>query len=408
VPSILGAQNVMAGYVWLFPLVLQERRAANQEVAANCRLFRARLVQCLGLRRLYSKNRKENPVRVAQVAPLAESVPPMLYGGTERVVDWLTEELVRRGHDVTLFASGDSRTSARLVAPAPRALRLDPGAMDPVGAHLLQIGMVADRAEEFDVIHSHIDYFAYPIARHLPTPLVHTVHGRLDLARLTPIYRYFDDLALVSVSDAQRQGVSHLGVRWAATVRHGLPLARYPYARRGGNYLAFLGRIAPEKRPDLAIAAAKRAGVPLKIAAKVDPADRAYFEAEIRGLLHHPLIDFVGEIADTDKPAFLGGALALLFPIDWPEPFGLVMIEAMACGTPVIARPCGSVREVVVSGRTGLFADTLDGLVAAIKRVERIDRMACRRHVEARFTVERMADDYEAVYVETVALTEAA
>jgi len=347
-------------------------------------------------------------VRIAQVAPLAESVPPVLYGGTERVVHWLTEELVRRGHDVTLFASGDSRTSARLVAPTPRALRLDAGAADAIGAHLLQIAMVADRADEFDVIHSHIDYFAYPCARHLPTPIVHTLHGRLDLARLSPIYRYFDDLALVSVSDAQRQGVAHLGVRWAATVRHGLPIAHYPFARRGGRYLAFLGRIAPEKRPDLAIAAAKRAGVPLKIAAKVDPVDRPYFDVQIRRLLDHPLIDYVGEIADADKPAFLGGALALLFPIDWPEPFGLVMIEAMACGTPVIARPCGSVPEVVVPGRTGLFADTLDGLVSAIKRVDRIDRVACRRHVEARFTVERMADDYEAVYSETLAVRDAA
>jgi glycosyltransferase involved in cell wall biosynthesis len=347
-------------------------------------------------------------VRIAQVAPLAESVPPRLYGGTERIVHWLTEELVLRGHEVTLFASGDSRTSARLVAPVPRALRLDASPADPIAAHLLQIGMVADCAQEFDVIHSHIDYFAFPFARHLPTPLVHTVHGRLDLARVAPIYRYFDDLALVSVSDAQRQGVSHLGVQWSATVRHGLPLAQYPYARRGGRYLAFLGRIAPEKRPDLAIAAAKRAGLPLKIAAKVDPVDRVYFEAEIRGLLDHPLIDFIGEITDADKPAFLGGALALLFPIDWPEPFGLVMIEAMACGTPVIARPCGSVPEVVVPGRTGLLADTLDGLVAAIRRVERLDRMACRRHVEARFTVRRMADDYEAVYSKTVALPEVA
>jgi glycosyltransferase involved in cell wall biosynthesis len=347
-------------------------------------------------------------VRIAQVAPLVESVPPVLYGGTERVVHWLTEELVRRGHEVTLFASGDSRTSARLIAPARRALRLDPGGGDRIGTHLLEIGMVADRADEFDVIHSHVDYFAYPVARLLPTPVVHTVHGRLDLPPLGPIYRYFDDLSLVSISDAQRQGLAHLGVRWAATVRHGLPLAQYPYSRRGGRYLAFLGRISAEKRPDLAIAAAKRAGLPLKIAAKVDPADRAYFESEIRDLLDHPLIDFVGEIDDADKPAFLGGALALLFPIDWPEPFGLVMIEAMACGTPVIARPCGSVPEVVMPGRTGLFADTLDGLVDAIKRVDRIDRRECRRFVEARFTVRRMADDYEALYRRAVALPQAA
>ena len=347
-------------------------------------------------------------MRIAQVAPLVESVPPVRYGGTERMVHWLTEELVARGHDVTLFASEDSRTSATLVAVVPRALRLDAGRVDPVGAHLLQIGMVADRAQDFDVIHSHIDHFAYPFSRLLPTPLLHSVHGRLDLAHLVPIYRYFDDLYLISVSDAQRRALAELPVRWAATVHHGVPLDQYPYSRRGGRYLAFLGRIAPEKRPDLAIAAAKRAGVPLKIAAKVDAVDRAYFEEEIRGLLDHPLIDFVGEISDADKPAFLGGALALLFPIDWPEPFGLVMIEAMACGTPVIARPCGSVPEVIVPGRTGLFADTLDGLVAAVKRVERIDRMACRRHVEARFSVGRMADDYEVVYGEALALPEAA
>jgi glycosyltransferase involved in cell wall biosynthesis len=258
------------------------------------------------------------------------------------------------------------------------------------------------------VIHSHVDYFAYPIARHLRTALVHTVHGRLDRQSLWPIYRYFDDLALVSVSDAQRLGLSDPGVRWAATVRHGLPLAQYPYSPRGGRYLAFLGRIAREKRPDLAIAAAKQAGIPLMIAAKVDPADRLYFEGEIRGLLDHPLIEFVGEIGDADKPTFLGNALALLFPIDWPEPFGLVMIEAMACGTPVIARPCGSVPEVVADGLTGLLADTLDELVGAIKCVDRIDRMACRRHVETRFTVQRMTDEYEAVYGATVARLAAA
>ena len=347
-------------------------------------------------------------MRIAQVSPLHERVPPSLYGGTERVVHWLTEELVRRGHEVTLFASGDSRSSATLVAPVPRAARLDTGVIDPVGAHLLQMGMVADQADGFDVIHSHVDYFAYPFARHLRTPMVHTMHGRLDLSHLGPMHRYFDDLTLISISDAQRLGLRYANVRWAGTVHHGLPLEQYPYSKSSGRYLAFLGRIAPEKRPDLAIAAAKQVGIPLKIAAKIDPVDRAYFEREIRGLLDHPLIEFIGEIGDADKPAFLGNALALLFPIDWPEPFGLVMLEAMACGTPVIARPCGSVPEIVVPGRTGLLAETLAGLVDAIRRVDRIDRLVCRRHVEARFTVQRMADEYEAIYGTRVALLEAA
>jgi glycosyltransferase involved in cell wall biosynthesis len=337
-------------------------------------------------------------VRIAQISPLTESVPPCLYGGTERVVHWLTEELGRRGHEVTLFASGDSRTSARLVAPVPRALRLDLGMADPIGAHLLQIGMIADRAEEFDVIHSHVDYFAYPFARHLPTALVHTVHGRLDLSHLGPIYRYFDDLTLVSVSDAQRLGLRHPSVRWAATVHHGLPLAQYPYSHRGGRYLAFLGRIAPEKRPDLAIAAAKRAGIPLKIAAKVDPADRAYFQREIRHLLDHPLIEFVGEIGDADKPRFLGGALALLFPIDWPEPFGLVMIEAMACGTPVVALRRGSVPEIVTDGVTGVLRDDPADLPAALEAVGDIDPHACRERAESEFDVPVMVSRYEEVY----------
>jgi glycosyltransferase involved in cell wall biosynthesis len=337
-------------------------------------------------------------MRIAQVAPLYEPVPPALYGGTERVVGCLTDELVRRGHDVTLFASGDSRTRARLVAPTARALRLDADARDPLSSHILALAQVFERAADFDVIHCHVDYLAFPFARLVRTPTVHTLHGRLDLPFLVPLFRHFDDVPLVSISDAQRVPLRALELAWAGTVYHGIALDRYPYSPRGGDYLAFLGRIAPEKRVDLAIATARRVGLPLKIAAKVDPADREYFEREIRPLLGDPLVEFIGEIGDEDKPRFLGDALALLFPIDWPEPFGLAMIEALACGTPVVTRPCGSVPEVIVSGRTGFVVDTLDELVDAVKRISNIDRADCRRDVEARFTVERMADGYERIY----------
>jgi glycosyltransferase involved in cell wall biosynthesis len=337
-------------------------------------------------------------MRIAQVAPLYERVPPLRYGGTERVVAYLCDELVRRGHQVTLFASGDSQTRAELVAPVARALRLDPEARDPLAPHVLELAQVFERAAAFDVIHCHVDYLAFPFARLVRTPTIHTLHGRLDLPQLPPLFRHFRDLPLVSISDAQRAALKGAGVNWIATVHHGLPLADYPYAPAGGRYLAFLARISPEKRPDLAIAAAKQAGVPLKIAAKVDPVDRRYFEREIRPLLDHPLIDFIGEISQAEKARFLGGALALLFPIDWPEPFGLAMIEAMACGTPIIARACGSVPEVIVPGQTGLIADTVDELAEAIKRVDTISRAACRRHVEERFTVEHMVDRYEAIY----------
>jgi glycosyltransferase involved in cell wall biosynthesis len=337
-------------------------------------------------------------MRIAQVAPLYERVPPVRYGGTERVVDHLTEELVRRGHQVTLFASGDSATSARLVSATARALRLDPDARDPLAPHMLQLAQVFERASEFDLIHCHVDYLAFPFSRLVPTPTLHTLHGRLDLPHLVPLFRYFRSLSLVSISDAQRAPLRELGLGWAATVYHGLPLAGYPFVPRPGRYLAFLGRIAPEKRPDLAIAVALEVGLPLKIAAKVDPVDREYFEREIRPLLDHPLVEFIGEVDERGKVEFLAGALALLFPVDWPEPFGLVMIEAMACGTPVIARAVGSVREVIVPGRTGFVGDTMEELAGAVRRLEAIDRAACRRHVESEFTVERMVDRYEAIY----------
>jgi glycosyltransferase involved in cell wall biosynthesis len=337
-------------------------------------------------------------LRIAQVAPLHERVPPVLYGGTERVVGSLTDELVRRGHQVTLFASGDSQTGGDLTSPVDRALRLDPDAGDPVAAHVLELAQVFERADEFDLIHCHVDYLAFPFGRLVRTPTVHTLHGRLDLPHFVPLFRHLRDVAVVSISDAQRAPLRSLDVNWVGTVYHGVALESFPYDEEGGDYLAFLGRISPEKRPDLAIAVAKRLAIPLRIAAKVDPKDRAYFDSEIRPMLDDPLIEFVGEIDETAKAKFLGGAMALLFPIDWPEPFGLVVIEAMACGTPVVARPCGSVPELIDAGRTGFVVDTFDELVDAVKRVRTLDRAACRHHVEARFSIRRMVDDYESVY----------
>jgi glycosyltransferase involved in cell wall biosynthesis len=338
-------------------------------------------------------------MRIAQVAPLFESVPPLRYGGTERVVSYLTEELVRRGHDVTLFASGDSRTAARLVAVTEEAVRLANSTFEVCTADAIrQIDMVAARADEFDVIHCHVDYSAFPVTRRVRTPSVHTLHGRLDLPHLQSLYRYFTDVPLVSISDAQRRPLASVPVRWAGTVYHGQPLERYSPGDGGGGYLAFLGRCSPEKQPDVAIEIARRVGMPLKIAAKVDDKDRPYFERVIEPQLDDPLIEYVGEIGDAEKPAFLGGARALLFPIDWPEPFGLVMVEAMACGTPVVTRPCGAAPEVVAHGRTGFVVDSLVELVEAVKRLDEIDRAECRRHVERHFSVARMTDDYEAVY----------
>ena len=332
------------------------------------------------------------------MAPLYERVPPELYGGTERIVGCITEELVSRGHDVTLFASGDSRTNARLAAPTPRALRLASEVQDQLAPHVLELAQVFEQADRFDVIHSHLGYLAFPQARMLGAPCLHTLHGRLDLPDIAPVFRHFREQPLVSISDAQRAPFEPLGVNWAGTVYHGLPLDAYPLGRGEGRYLAFLGRISPEKRPDLAINLARRVGVPLRIAAKVDPADEQYFEREIEPLLAGDLVEYIGEIGDESKAKFLGDALALVFPIDWPEPFGLVMIEALACGTPVIARPCGSVPEVIVQGQTGFIADSLDEMAEAVARIDRIDRAACRQEAVERFSVERMVDDYEALY----------
>ena len=339
-------------------------------------------------------------MRIAQVAPLFESVPPPLYGGTERVVSWLTEALVRRGHDVTLFASRDSTTSARLVASSARGLRLDETPSDPHAAHIAQLGMVADRLDEFDLVHCHTDFPAFVLGRLASTPILHTLHGRLDLPAWLDVCRAFPHTPLVSISDSQRGPLAGLSLNWRATVHHGLPVDDIPFTegQGQGGYLAFLGRFSPEKGPETAVAVARKVGIPLRMAAKVDPHDRDYFERVVRPLIDGTLVQYVGEIGDDEKWKFLGEALCLLFPIDWPEPFGLAMIEALACGTPVVARPHGSVPEIVVDGETGWLADTVDGLADAVRRVEAIDRARCRRVADARFSVAAMANGYESVY----------
>jgi glycosyltransferase involved in cell wall biosynthesis len=334
-------------------------------------------------------------LRIAQVAPLSESVPPKLYGGTERVVSVLTEELVRQGHDVTLFASGDSRTKARLVAGCPRAQRLD-GCTDPLAAHMLMIEKVAQHAREFDVIHYHVAPIHFPIARRMGTPHLTTLHGRLDLPSIVSLYEEFSELPLVSISDAQREPLPQQN--WIGTVHHGYPESDFRFYAKPGSYLAFLGRIAREKRVDRAIEIAKACGWPLKIAAKVDPTDVLYFKNEIAPLMEHPLIEFIGEIADGDKNAFLGQARALLFPIDWPEPFGLVMIESLACGTPVVAYRGGSVDEVIEDGVTGFVVDNLEQAIGATKRAHTLNRRACRNAFARRFSASRMASSYVRLY----------
>jgi glycosyltransferase involved in cell wall biosynthesis len=335
-------------------------------------------------------------MRIAQVAPLYERVPPRLYGGTERVVYGLTEELVRRGHEVVLFASGDSQTSARLVPCSRQGLRLDPTVRDYVAYTIRQLGKVSQMAHEFDLIHNHIDYFAFPYSRLIRTPMVTTLHGRLDIPELQDVFADFPEVRLVSISNAQRAPLPR--ANWLATVYNGIDLRHFTFRERPGTYLAFLGRISPEKRPDRAIEIARAVDMPLKIAAKVDPADREYFEYAIRPLLRDPRVEYLGEIDEEQKDEFLGNAYAYLFPIDWPEPFGITMVESMACGTPVIAMAHGSVPEVVVHGKTGFVCRNLAEMIEVVPQVGRLDRRACRAHVAERFTVERMADGYEEVY----------
>lgn len=337
-------------------------------------------------------------MRIAQVAPLAESVPPLRYGGTERIVSYLTEELVVLGHDVTLFASGDSTTRAKLVAPCIRSLRLD-GAMDRIAPHILMLEWVAQGAPQFDIVHFHTDYLQFPLVRRLGIPNVTTLHGRLDLAELHPVYQEFTDMPVVSISTAQREPLP--AACWAGTVHHGLPRDLYRLHEGPGSYLAFLGRVSPEKGVDRAIDIARRTGIPLKIGAKVDDQDHAYFEQTILPLLDDPLVEFIGEIDDAAKDAFLGNAMALLFPIDWPEPFGMVMIEALACGTPVIAFSRGSVPEVLEHGITGFIVPDVDRAVDAVGRLQDLDRRRCREVFDERFTAHRMAEDYLRIYEET-------
>jgi glycosyltransferase involved in cell wall biosynthesis len=337
-------------------------------------------------------------MRIAQVAPLYESVPPKRYGGTERVVSYLTEELIARGHEVTLFASGDSVTSARLRPACDFALRLQKEPVtDPLAYHVSMVEMVAREANRFDVIHFHIDYLHFPITRCKHMVAVTTLHGRLDLPELAPLYRAYADMHLVSISNSQREPLAW--ANWAGTVYHGLPVKPLrPVDASAAKYLVFLGRICPEKRVDRAIEIASQAGMPLKIAAKIDPADQEYFEAEIRKLLDNPLVEFIGEIGEDEKAALLANAQALLFPIDWPEPFGMVLIEAMAGGTPVIAFRMGSVPEIIEHGVTGYLVDNVAEAVDAVQALDSIDRRVCRRVFEKRFSVERMCLDYLKIY----------
>jgi glycosyltransferase involved in cell wall biosynthesis len=334
-------------------------------------------------------------VRIAQVSPLHESVPPKTYGGTERVVSFLTEELVAAGYDVTLFASGDSVTRAKLVPVCDRALRTDPGCMDPAAHHVRLIEEVYRAAHRFDFIHFHVDYIHFPLFARHRVPHLTTLHGRLDMPDLVPLYRTFPQEPLVSISTSQRAPLPW--ANWQGTIHHGLPTDLLQLAP-GGQYLAFLGRMSPEKRPDRAIELARRAGLPLKMAAKIDKVDAAYFEAVIKPQMDPGIVEYVGEINEHEKQSFLGNALALLFPIDWPEPFGIVMIEAMACGTPTIAWRCGSVGEVIEDDVTGFTVTSMDEALAAIERARHFDRRRCRDRFEARFSAARMARDYVQTY----------
>src|SRR5436190_3084337 len=335
-------------------------------------------------------------MRIAQVPPLYESIPPKLYGGTERVVSYLTEELVKQGHEVTLFGTKDSVTSANLYAVCEQAMRLNPNCKDSLAGHIYQLQVVMENANEFDIIHFHNDYLHFPLSCQNHYRHITTLHGRLDLEDLKPIYRKFYRIPVVSISNNQRTPLSH--INWISTVYHGLPEDMYQPGDGKGNYLAFLGRISPEKRPDRAIEISKRAGIPLKIAAKVDKVDEEYFEEKIKPLLDHPLIEFIGEIGDDQKGKFLGNALALLFPIDWPEPFGMVMIEALATGTPVIAFNHGSVPEIIEHGMTGFVVNTIQQAVEAVDKLYFLNRSHCRDVFECSFTSAVMAGNYVALY----------
>jgi glycosyltransferase involved in cell wall biosynthesis len=336
-------------------------------------------------------------MKIAQIAPLMESVPPRLYGGSERIVSYLTDELVRQGHDVTLFASGDSVSSANLVRCVPMALRLDANVKDPIPYYMLMLDRVREMADEFDILHFHIDQFHFPLFRPIAHRTVTTLHGRQDLHDLKPLYVGFSDMPLVSISNSQRKPI--VNANFAATVYHGLPAQTLkPNYKPTGDYVAFLGRISPEKRPDRAIRIAQALGLRIKIAAKIDKVDEAYFREHIASLFNLPGVEYIGEIDERSKSEFLGEASALLFPIDWPEPFGLSMIEAMACGTPVLAFRCGSVPEIIDPGVTGLIVDSMDEAIRVMPQVLALDRRAVRQKFEQRFSASRMAKDYVQVY----------
>jgi glycosyltransferase involved in cell wall biosynthesis len=335
-------------------------------------------------------------MHIAQVAPLTEAVPPKLYGGTERVVSWLTEELIALGHEVTLFASGDSVTSARLEAMWPRALRLDGSVRDPNALHMMMLEHVYQRAADFDLLHFHLDYYPFSLFARQPTPFMTTLHGRLDLPEHQPVFDMFSSSPVVSISNAQRRPLPQ--ANWVRTVHHGLPERLLMPRPVKPSYFAFLGRIAPEKGIDRAIRIAQHCGVPLKVAAKVDGADREYFDEKIEPMIRSGNVEYIGEINDNDKSEFLSGAIALLVPIDWPEPFGLVMIEAMACGTPVIAFNRGSVPELIDDGVTGFIVEDINGAIGAVDRLGQLSREKIRQRFEERFTARRMAQDYLSAY----------
>ncbi|HEX6290496.1 MAG TPA: glycosyltransferase family 4 protein [Herpetosiphonaceae bacterium] len=337
-------------------------------------------------------------MRIAQIAPLFESVPPKLYGGTERVVHAVTEELVRRGHDVTLFASGDSQTSAKLVPMWPCASRLDPQSIDPMAAQVAMLEYVVQHADAFDIIHSHVDYYTFPFTRRTTTPILTTLHGRLDIPELRAIFRVYGDVPVASISNSQREPLQHVAINWVGTVYNGICIEHFIANDQPGEYLVFLGRICPEKRPDRAVEIARATGMPLKVAAKIDKVDREYYETQIEPLFADPLVEYVGEVDEQAKAELLRNAYALLFPIDWREPFGLTMAEAMACGTPVIAMRGGSVEEVIVDGETGFVCDSMEQMIAAVPRVVELDRRRCRQRVEEHFSAQAMAARYEAVY----------
>jgi glycosyltransferase involved in cell wall biosynthesis len=340
-------------------------------------------------------------MRIAQISPLCESVPPQLYGGTERVVSFLTEELVKQGHEVTLFGSGDSQSAATLVPMCQTALRLQgKQVVDPIAYHTRMMELVAQQAPEFEILHFHTDYLQFPLLRRTAVPAITTEHGRLDAADLKTLFSEFWDMRVVSISNAQQAPLKE--ANWVGNIYHGLPIDLYAANLKPDTYLAFLGRMSPEKRVDRAIKIAKAAGRRLKIAAKIDPNEQDYFDREIKHLLEDPLIEFVGEIGEDEKQEFLGKAAALLFPIDWPEPFGLVLIEAMACGTPVIAYPFGSVPELIEDGQIGFLVKDIAEAVAAVHRIAEIDRRTCRQVFERHFTATRMAAEYVELYRQVI------